>query len=218
VAIPKVIYQTFRDRRLPLHTRWYIARMKQRNSGYAYEFYDDARIEDFILKEYGPGLCTLFRRIQIGAAKADLFRYLILYRFGGIYLDIDSRMTGRADHFLRPLDEAVLAKENLPEQYFVQWALVYSAGHPFLKRTIEKVTYNLENNLFPHNSHSMTGPKPYTEAIRECLQENPAIPWREMEIDYKGFLKFKYPLSKLMYRKGEHWKEMQKTVTVMRPE
>lgn len=218
MAIPKVIYQTFKSQDLPFITRWHIGRMKKKNPAYGYEFYDDARIEQFLEAEYEPEVVQAYRKIQIGAVKADFFRYTILYKKGGIYLDIDSRIAKPLDEFIRPDDVAIISFENNQEQFYVQWALVYAAGHPFLERTIKLMLENIRENRFPNSGHEMTGPTVYSKAIRECLTENPSIPYRLMGVDYEGCMKFKYPLNKLIYQKGEHWKQAQKTKTILRKE
>jgi inositol phosphorylceramide mannosyltransferase catalytic subunit len=216
MAIPKTIYQTFKTKKLPWLSQWHIARMRRRNPQYVYEFYDDERINDFILSAYGERILNLYQRIDIGAAKADFFRYAILYKKGGVYLDIDSLVASRLDDFILPGDEAVISMEAHPGIY-VQWALVYSAGHPFLKKTMEIIIDNLENNRFPNDVHKMTGPTAYSTAINECLKEDPDIPYRLMGIDYNGCFKFHYPMSKFfLYSGKQHWKKAQLSKPILK--
>ncbi|WP_442589792.1 glycosyltransferase family 32 protein [Pedobacter sp. AW31-3R] len=217
MSIPKIIHQTFKTSGLPLITRWHISKFRKRNPEYAYEFYDDERIEQFIADEYNEEILQLYRKINIGAAKADFFRYLILFKKGGIYLDIDSSISGKLKDFIQPNDSAIISSEKNPG-VFVQWALIFEANHPFLNRTIELVCENIRKNTYPHDVHQMTGPSVYTKAIQECLKKSPDIPYRILGIDYNGHLKFKYPMSKLLYQKGEHWKKAQLIKPVLRTE
>jgi mannosyltransferase OCH1-like enzyme len=216
MPIPKVIYQTFKTNKLPWLTRLHIFIFRKKNPGYDYKFYDDAAIEKFLDEEYGEDLLNLYRRINIGAAKADFFRYAILYKKGGIYLDIDSLITKNLERLILPDDEAIISRERNPPLY-VQWALIYNAGHPFLAKTMEKMTDNLLNNRYPHDVHQMTGPSVYTSAIEECLAEDKNISYRVFGVDYGNFFKFKYPLSKLIYGdKDDHWKTKQLTTPVLK--
>jgi mannosyltransferase OCH1-like enzyme len=209
VAIPKIIHQTFKTQALPFITRWHIYRFRRRNPDYAYEFYDDERIESFLSEEFEPAVLPAYKKLNIGAAKADMFRYAILYKKGGVYLDIDSDIIGKLDSFIQPGDKAIISMESNPGIY-VQWALIYEAGHPFLKRTLEKIVENISANKYPNDVHSMTGPGVYTEAINECLREDPSVPYRILGTDYEGHLKFKYSFGKFfLYKKGEHWKKQQ---------
>jgi len=207
MAIPKTIYQTYSSSRLPVLTRWHVRNMRRRNPEYDYQFYDDDRVDDFIRNEYGGEVLGLYRRINIGAAKADLFRYAVLYRRGGVYLDIDSLLVDSLDSFLAPDDRAIISLESNREHY-VQWALMYEPEHPFLAKTLDKVLGNLRVNRFPYNVHGMTGPGPYTLAIKECLNEMPGVAHRELGVDYTRHLKSTYPMGKLFLyglSRKNHW-------------
>lgn len=208
MAIPKTIYQTFKSSKLPLLTRWHIYIMKKRNPEYDYQFYDDQMIDDFIEKEYGSDIFDLYKRINVGAAKADFFRYAILYKKGGVYLDIDSLLVSKLGKFILPTDCAIISHES-HGGFFVQWALVYEAGHPFLQKTLEVVIDNLKNNTYPFDVHKMTGPTAYTQAVIECLNNNNNLNYRLMGSDFEGNFQFSYPMSKLFLyglNRKNHWK------------
>jgi Mannosyltransferase OCH1 and related enzymes len=216
MAIPKIIHQTFKTSALPFITRWHITNFRRKNPGYKYEFYDDERVEAFLGKEFEPGIFRSYKRLNIGAAKADMFRYAILYKRGGVYLDIDSGINDKLDSFINPDDKAIITYEGHPS-FYAQWALIYDAGHPFLKRTLEKIVENISLNKYPNDVHRMTGPAVYTEAINECLEKDPAIPYRLLGTDYNGHLKVKYPLGKFfLYKKGEHWKKQQQVKSLLK--
>ncbi|WP_110828643.1 glycosyltransferase family 32 protein [Pedobacter nutrimenti] len=217
MPIPKIIHQTFKTEKLPFITKWHISRFRKKNPDYIYEFYDDQRIEKFLSEEFDEETLKLYQRLNIGAAKADFFRYAILLKKGGVYLDIDSSIRGSLNDFIKPTDTAVISEEGNPTLY-VQWALVYEPGHPFLKQTLELVCDNIRNNRYPHDVHKMTGPTVYTQGVNTCIANTPDVPYRLFGIDYNGHLRFKYPFSKLLYRKGEHWKKLQLTRPVLRPD
>jgi len=216
MAIPKIIHQTFKTSQLPFITRWHISRFRKKNPDYTYEFYDDARIEKFLSHEFDKEVFSLYKKLNIGAAKADFFRYAVLYKKGGIYIDIDSGINGRLDDFIMPDDTAIITREG-DQSLFAQWALIFSAGHPFLEKTMELVMQNIRQNKFPHDVHQMTGPSAYTAAIKTCLDQLPAIPHRILGTDYNGHLIVKYKLGKFfLYEKGDHWKKKQLTTPVLK--
>lgn len=216
MAIPKVIYQTFKTNKLPLINRLSVKWLKLRNKDYRYEFYDDERIIRFLKEEYEPKVLQAYNQLNIGAAKADFFRYAILYKKGGVYLDIDAYVLGHLDNIIKQDDVAVISKEKFPN-IFVQWALIYEAGHPFLKRTLEVIISNIEENAYPNSVHWMTGPTAYSKAILECIAANPDVPYRIFGQDYKKAIKPRLPFSKMLYKDSQHWKKMEKTTSVLKP-
>ena len=216
MSIPKIIHQTFKTAKLPFITRWHIAGFRKRNPEYAYEFYDDERILNFLQENFEKDILTQYLRLNIGAAKADFFRYAVLLKKGGVYIDLDSSINGRLSSFIKPEDVAIISKERNPG-LFVQWALVFEANHPFMQRTMEMMLDNIRHNRYPHDVHQMTGPQVYSNAINACLLENPDIPHLVLGYDYNGHLKFKYMLGKLMYSsRSEHWKTKQLTTPVLK--
>ena len=84
--IPKVIHQTWKDSSLQveLSNLWL-----ERNEGYEYNFYNDSDIEQVIKQSFEKRVYECYKRLICGAAKADFFRYCILYLKGGIYCDVD---------------------------------------------------------------------------------------------------------------------------------
>jgi len=218
MPIPKIIYQTFKYKKLPLLTRWHIFRMKQRNPDYDYQFYDDQKIADFIKEEYGAEFFDLYDRIFIGAAKADFFRYAILYKKGGVYLDIDSLFLRPLHETVSPDDCAIISLEK-NGHFFIQYALFFEPGHPFLKKTLEIIKSNILENKFPFDVHKMTGPTAFTEAIRQVIQESPEVKYRQIGEDYDEKVKFSYRMSKTFlygFSRKNHWKRMAKKHAVLK--
>lgn len=219
MSIPKHIFQTFKTKELPLITRWHIWNMKRRNPEYEYFLYDDQDIQEFFNKDFPDEYLKAYNQLTIGAAKADFFRYAILYKKGGVYLDIDSGMSSPLKKLILPTDFALISKERHVYLY-CQWALIFDKDHPFLKRTLELVLDNIQTHRFPNDVHATTGPTVFTKAINECLAENPDIPHRIFDgIEYRGYLKFKYKLGKffLYSKKSEHWKRKQLTQDIIKP-
>ena len=193
--------------------------MKRRNPEYEYFLYDDQDIQEFFNKDFPDEYLKAYNQLTIGAAKADFFRYAILYKKGGVYLDIDSGMSSPLKKLILPTDFALISKERHVYLY-CQWALIFDKDHPFLKRTLELVLDNIQTHRFPNDVHATTGPTVFTKAINECLAENPDIPHRIFDgIEYRGYLKFKYKLGKffLYSKKSEHWKRKQLTQDIIKP-
>ena len=96
--IPKVIYQTYKDKNVPLIVK---ERWLQLNPGYEYHLYDDDDCYQFLLDYYDKEHADFFKyKIKDGPIKSDFWRVCILYQFGGIYADIDIKPLVPIDEFV----------------------------------------------------------------------------------------------------------------------
>jgi mannosyltransferase OCH1-like enzyme len=220
MAIPKVIYQTNKTDRIPWLIRLHIRRFLRKNKDYRYEFYDDERIDRFVREAYPPTVYEAYSRLLIGAAKADFFRYAILYKYGGIYLDLDGQILVDLDQYLQEDDVAVLSKEKSNGFFYSQWALIYDKQHPFLWRTLQYLIRNIQQNRYEHDIHSLSGPRLYTAAVQDELQAHPETPYRLIPPDYDGMMHYHTLLSHhLIYGNLEnHWRQMQELFPAYRIE
>jgi inositol phosphorylceramide mannosyltransferase catalytic subunit len=80
--IPKHIYQTFETwENIPETFKKRIKITRTINKNYEYHFYDNKNCEKYILDTYGKDIFDIYNSISkdYNAARADLFRYLIIY-------------------------------------------------------------------------------------------------------------------------------------------
>ena len=209
--IEKNIFQTWHTDKLDPTIQTRIDKFKKENSTYTYKLYLDADIDRFVNETYPGDIAEAYNRLNIIVAKADFWRYLVLYTYGGVYVDIDSNIEKPLDTLIRDEDEAVITYEMRPGVpiAYVQWALIFKKGHPILKKTIDMIVDNIKNNRHPNNILNMTGPIVFADAIkavhRELYQEDPpeidhaidktynknGISYRIYGVDYNGHLSFK---------------------------
>lgn len=192
-SIPKVIHQTYHSKILPVEIQENIQHLKSLNPGWELKLYDDDDISTYIQTHY-PELVGIYNKINptYGAAKADFFRYVLIYNEGGVYLDIKSSASKPLDEVLNAEDRYLLCHwQNGPNGYhpnmgfhdcisnpfgeFQQWHIVAAKGHPFLKSVIENVCNNIKNyNPFIHDTGgwsviNLTGPIAYSLAIEPII-------------------------------------------------
>lgn len=86
--IPLHIYQTWHTKNLPTKMGENVKNLKYKNPEFEYHLYDDYECRDFIKKNFDEDVLNAFDSLIPGAYKADLWRYCILYKNGGVYLDI----------------------------------------------------------------------------------------------------------------------------------
>ena len=90
-AVPLIIYQTWATKDLPPKMSQCVNKLKADNPEFDHYLYDDADCREFIKAEFEPDVLEAYDQLVPGAYKADLWRYCVLYKTGGIYLDIKFR-------------------------------------------------------------------------------------------------------------------------------
>lgn len=197
--VPRLIHMTARSKQLEGEFAENLARIQAMNPGWHVLIHDDADIERFIGEAYGAATLALYGLLnkRYGAARADLFRYLCLYRQGGVYLDLKSTTTRPLDEWIQPGDRYLLSQwDNAPTgRYsdwglypelshirggeYQQWFIVSAAGHPFLRAVIAAVFGEIAHyGALPvrcgrHGVIRVTGPVTYTLAIHPIRDRHP---------------------------------------------
>ena len=208
---------------------------KKMNPEYKYHLYTDDDMDNFVNENFEGEIAECYNKLNIMVAKVDFWRYLILYKYGGVYLDIDSCIEKPLNELITSEDDAIITAEGNPN-LFVQWALIFSKQHPILKRTIELIVNNIKNNSYPNDIHKMTGPTVYSTAIMETHMElfnEPLIhkqinrntditykynkiSYRVYSIDYNKYFCFKHNATNLLYNGKLHWTQEQTVKKLLR--
>ena len=87
--IPKYMFQTMETNLIPKYMyencskKW-----KDLNRDYTYFYFDALDRKKFIKKHFSSFIYDMYNNLIPGAYKADLWRYCILYKYGGCYMDI----------------------------------------------------------------------------------------------------------------------------------
>lgn len=231
--IEKNIFQTWYTKELDPELQAIRKEMLDINPDWTYYLYDDNDMDLFVKNKYPGRIYNAYSKLNIVTAKADLWRYLVLYTFGGVYLDMDSIITTSLDTLLKDTDDAVITAETNPGVY-VQWALIYKKGHPILESVIDIIISNIENNTYPNDILKMTGPIAYTKGIElyhATLYNQPiqhslithstditysqGPKYRIYGIDYNGNFLFHHPKYQLLYKNKPHWTD-QKSLPLLK--
>lgn len=154
--IPLNIFQTWHTKNLPPNMAKSVHMLKSNNPAFKHYLYDDDDCRKFIKDNYNSSILNAFDKLVPGAYKADLWRYCVLYKLGGIYIDIK----------YVPINGFKLI--NLTEKE--HWVLdvdkygIYNAlmvcipGNQILFRAINQVVENVKNNFYGKNALEPTGP------------------------------------------------------------
>lgn len=163
--IPKVIHQIWIGGPLPDVFKKYMKTWQELHPDWEYVLWDDEKV-----KELFPLYNQRFYDESEGmGVKSDLLKWEIIYRFGGVYADVDFEC-------LRPLDllnhtyDFYTALQPF-DAFFVQLgAALFAAhpGHPILKHCIETIKDDWHHQGAPKKS----GPVHFTKAFIPTAGKN----------------------------------------------
>jgi hypothetical protein len=188
---------------------------RDNNPRVTFHLYDAEAMHEYMEKNAPNDLFRAYKNIHdgYGAAKADVFRYFILYREGGMWLDLKSVLLVDVTTILRADDVAILDVPNYYEEYrkvysyhcHEQWFLAFAKGHPYLHHVLKRITRDLSPDneecdyvkSLPTNSHAttfskqmtlrMTGPDALAVAIHDSIIKYGAM---HRTVPYRIFLKY----------------------------
>jgi len=202
--IPNIIHQTFCSKILPEEIVSVIKKNKNICKNCKFLFYDDDDCETIIKDYFNDEIYNTYKKINpsYGAMRADFFRYCILYLYGGIYLDIKSKINYPIFKIINKDDICIL---DLPRAYlepwrshsptYEQWLLIFAPRHPYLLSVINQIYRYVNDNYVPESINgvslsskgkilNITGPDSFTKAINTFIQNNKKL---HRNIDYNKF-------------------------------
>jgi mannosyltransferase OCH1-like enzyme len=112
-----------------------------------------------------------YSSLPMGVMKADLWRYCVIYKYGGIYADADTVC------LCNPLlfsTDALLTIVAENETHLCQWVFSAPKESPILKSVIDLSVERILTTPIKgeHIIHFLTGPAVFTDGIEKYLREN----------------------------------------------
>jgi mannosyltransferase OCH1-like enzyme len=157
--IPKIVFRTgkYKVEDLPKEVVDLYENEMHNNPDYTLFYFDNKDCEEFIFAEYKEKMFECYDQLIPSAFRADFWRYLILYKYGGLYLDFTM-------HSLVPFDEIIKNYKQVYVRDTCDLCGIYNAfiasipNATFIKVAIEKVIENIKNKYKGVNSLDVTGP------------------------------------------------------------
>jgi mannosyltransferase OCH1-like enzyme len=182
MRIPRHIHQLWKDAHIPPLLRECQRSWKILNPGWKYTLWTDRSMQQWVDARY-PQLAAVYARLPSGIQRADMFRYLLLSKAGGVYADLDFECLKPLDHFFRRFarrKELVLGLEPYSHaRYFYKSARVFSnafiasvPGHPLWPKVIAELSARVQRD--PANILFATGTILLTDCVKAC-PEKPAV-------------------------------------------
>ena len=159
-VIPLNLFQTWFTLNLPTKMKENVDILKKENPEFNYFLFDDFMCRNFIKEYYDKEVLECFDKLKPGAYKADLWRYCILYKFGGIYLDIKYKcINGFKFKYLTDKEYWVKDRPMFDVPGIYQALMVTFPGNSKLYKAINDIIQNCKNNIYTKLTPlSVTGP------------------------------------------------------------
>jgi len=159
--IPLNIYQTWYTKNLPPKMKECVESIKYNNPEFNHYLFNDEECREFLKLNFNIDVLYAYDTMIPGAYKADLWRYCILYKQGGIYLDIKYKcvngfkfisLTNEKEYFVRDLYDS---NSNMA---IYNAFMICQAGNEIMLKCINEVVKNVRNRFYGLSSLHVTGP------------------------------------------------------------
>ena len=176
--IQKNIFQTYHTKIFQPKLKQITDLLKAQNPEYKYYLYDDNDIDSFIKENY-PEYYNSYKKInkRYTAARADFFRYMIIYHYGGVYFDIKSGAQVPLREIIKENDEFVTSGWLPTTEKYINWCIIAEKGNKLLKIVLDEINNSIQNYDIKKNGVGqmgvlkLTGPLKYSKIIDKHKQK-----------------------------------------------
>ena len=145
--IPKIIYLCYKHKEIP---EYIIPNWQKINPNYKIILYDNKDCIDFLNEHYGEEYVNIFNFIKDGPIKADFWRCCILYKYGGVYADIDTKPIMQLDTLLEKDLELLTVRSSDREDGITPELIICKKNNKLLDLCI-KTYIRYMNDKYPYS-------------------------------------------------------------------
>lgn len=210
--IPLNIYLTWSSKILPPKMKKNVENLKRQNPEFNILLYDDDDVLNFLIENFDDDVVNSYNALIPGAYKADLFRLCILYKLGGIYIDIKYSCVNNFK-LINLIDGSNYYVKDRAE---MGCCGIYNGFMVFKKNTnelllaINQIVSNVKNRYYGNSCLEITGPDlliKYFNRDETILRFNQI---NGIDIIYKNNVEIlksyeSYRYESKMYSKKEHY-------------
>jgi len=163
-GVPLVIYQSWHTNSVPEKMKETIDKLIDMNPEFDYYLYSDEASRKFIQENYDEDVVNAFDLLKPGAYKSDLWRYCILYKLGGVYIDIKYYSVKPIISYLQqnPIvyvkDMSNSCRHLDDDRGLYNGFMISPPNNSVLKHCIDDIVNSCKMRLYKSNSLDVTGP------------------------------------------------------------
>ena len=153
--IPRAVWQTnYTDSvTFPVYFNYLWNRLMAPTCEHHYWVDDD--LLQFIETNFSTETSDTFKKLQIGAAQADFWRALVLWKYGGVYLDVDAALCWPVVWSLENEQSELFLKGK--DGHVTNFFLAAQPEHPVFWKIAMQIQKNIQENKIA-SLYDMTGP------------------------------------------------------------
>lgn len=221
--IPNVLFQTWVKPALGRSHRNALAQFRQRNADFTFQFFSDADADRFMAEVFGEHpIYQVYKNGLFGPLRMDIWRYCMLYHFGGVYCDIGKALTKPLRELIPADASAVIAweKRNVspfpvsataaavlqyPGKRVINWVMMFAPRHPVMKHVIDGIVERfptVRGVSMPEPKEAIlkfTGPLWLTECILAAAETDELEGVVQSGIEFDGSAEWELPGSYVRY-------------------
>jgi len=160
--VPLVIYESWESNRVPDGMKNNIYSLLKSNPEFDYYLYSDEECYKFIKENFEKDVLDAFIILKPGAYKSDLWRYCILYKKGGVYMDIKYNtikplLSIIKEHPVIYVNDRQISLASVNNCLYNGF-IVSPPNNPVFKDCIDEIVDNCKNRKYGKNPLDITGP------------------------------------------------------------
>jgi hypothetical protein len=183
--IPKIIWHTYETKYelLPDNIKLFRESWIKDYPDFKHQYMDAKQREDFVLNEYGKDWYNIFIKLPHNIMRADVWRHMILYKYGGIYFDLDTSPIYNINKWLKDEYSFITFGDESEEVFLFYYQVIASAPNNPIGKSVLDVMFNQFNsyeykNDNPNGIHFIckySGELPFIKGIKNLLDPNNTI-------------------------------------------
>jgi hypothetical protein len=152
--IPRVIHQTWKTRDIPDRYQTFQENCQELHPDFSFRVWSD-QDNALLIKTHYPEYEYVYYQLKRDIERVDFIRYVYLYHYGGVYLDLDIDCVKPIDDLM--VDRTIVLGSLGPDfEHNIPNAIMMSVpGHPFWRFVISLITLNLHKQA---SVEATTGP------------------------------------------------------------
>ena len=180
-GVPLVIYETYGSLSVPPKMKECMDKLRHANPEFKHCLYSDAECLGFIKENFDQDVAEAFTLLKPGAYKSDLWRYCILYKRGGVYMDIKLYTSDGVSlkDIIQEMPEVFVLDIDNSSNLCAAKLSIYNAfmisapNNPIFKSCIDRIVACCKERCYTESYLGVTGPCLLGSVIAEGLPSGP---------------------------------------------